>query len=267
MNPIEIARCKVLTNALTDPSFSTPCRALISYQQRCGYSTHQIPEPWNGNIASAPLLFVASNPAISPDEHYPTLEWSDAEIVQFFQGRFGDGMPRTRQHAPDEPIRNGIYVRRADGGYDSRWSRFLASIRARAAELGLLRPGTDYAVTEVVHCKSPSESSKQDGAMVANARDHCVDLHFEKVLLHAGARVIVFLGDHARRAAVRKLGVNPVEGACALEPMDIAGRQRVLIFLHHPSARLKGRSKALNAQLGLDIVGRIRTFLAAEKSL
>jgi hypothetical protein len=53
-----------------------------------------LPEPWNGALDRAPILFHSSNPAFGPDEDYPTGDrtaWSDARIVDFFEHRFGGG--------------------------------------------------------------------------------------------------------------------------------------------------------------------------------
>jgi len=75
--------------------------------------------------------------------------------------------------------------------------RFWASIRRRAAEIWNLpheqiRPGLDFAITEVVHCKSRQEEG------VSQALDTCKKLHWDDTLRLASAKLIVVLGKVAR---------------------------------------------------------------------
>jgi len=73
------------------------------------------------------------------------------------------------------------------------------AIRARAAELlekqtSQVVAGTDYALTEVVRCKSQGEEG------VAEARATCVREYLEPTLAASAASVIVVLGAQAKRA-------------------------------------------------------------------
>ena len=185
-----------------------------------------------------------SNPAISAVERYPDDGWPDAEIVAYFDGRFGD--------APSAPIADGRRVLNSDGSR-SRASPYLSSVRLRARELGLERPGIDYAMTEVVHCKSRSEA---EGVAAASAA--CAAAHFAPLLAACGARLVVFLGAHAAAAAQRHLGLDP---AVPLHgPLPVAGRSRWVVFLPHPNAR--GKKKSLAAHLSPAQVAELRQGLA-----
>ena len=46
-------------------------------------------DPWNGDLETAAVLFIASNPSISFDEDFPTATWEDERVVAFFADRFG----------------------------------------------------------------------------------------------------------------------------------------------------------------------------------
>ncbi len=46
------------------------------------------PEPWDGFIERAEILFIGSNPSIDFDEIYPTDYWEKEEIYEFYNNRF-----------------------------------------------------------------------------------------------------------------------------------------------------------------------------------
>ena len=129
---LAITRCPELITART--SGAHPCSKIASVQRHDAY---QVPEPWSGHIERAPILFVASNPSIDEDERFPTASWSEADTIDYFQRRFD-----------------------SDAGYISQRAynkvRFWTAVRARAKEIFQRDavPGKDFALTELVHCKS-----------------------------------------------------------------------------------------------------------------
>lgn len=84
-------------------------------------------------------------------------------------------------------------------------------------------PGRDYALTEIVHCKSPHEIG------VAEAATTCTDMHMENVMSVAAARVIIAVGAFTHRwflgpgAAVPDAPIARVLG----------GRPRLIAFTAH----------------------------------
>lgn len=86
-----------------------------------------------------------------------------------------------------------------------------------------------------MHCKSTKERG------VADARSFCSDRYLTSVLALSPAQVVVFLGDHAERAAHYVLGLPPTLGwrpECEhVAEAVIAGRNRVVAFLPHPNYR------------------------------
>ncbi len=92
-----------------------------------------------------------------------------------------------------------------------------------------VEPGTDYALTEVVHCKSKSEIG------VREAEDFCASRYFSRIVSVSGARIIVVLGKPARKVFETELGF-PKEGIMH-GPTRLSGRERIVTFLPHPNAR------------------------------
>jgi hypothetical protein len=148
---IEIARCPVFVackNGERPPG--DPCGAIVAVQADVSLAGHHLPEPWSGQLTLAPILFVSSKPSISRSEEYPLWRWSDEEIIDLFENRFGRGRKPW--------VINGARSLRLDGTHSGSVP-FWAGVRNRATDL-LDRPavpGEDYALVEVVRCKSAEE--------------------------------------------------------------------------------------------------------------
>jgi hypothetical protein len=218
-----ITRCHVVDLCRADKQL--PCKAVALDSQPPDQATFQVPEPWSGRLETAPILFVSSNPSIDLAELYPTSEWTDADRVAFFRDRFAPGDPpwiddrmRARQRDPaNQPARGTTY-----------WF----ATQARAAEL-LGRPpvpGVDYALTEVVHCKSTDEIG------VSKAASTCSATWLRPILRLAGARVVVLMGAVAREAFAAEF--RWPRGAFE-PPHELEGRPRIVLQLPHPNAHTK----------------------------
>jgi hypothetical protein len=97
--------------------------------------------------------------------------------------------------------------------------------------------GRDYALTEVVHCKSASEG------FVKEARRPCVDRYLEAVLAISPAAVVFIVGLHAARAVEQIDALLPASryaaDASAGHPgqcvrASLADRERLLAYVPHP---------------------------------
>jgi hypothetical protein len=245
----EIARCPVIADwyAYPDRRWSSPCHRIIDYQaQNFGAAergAYQSPEPWRGDLAGAPLLFVSSNPSIGDDgpDEYPRWGWPDAAIVRYFNLSF------------DELIINGAYTRPIPRLGRSVYVPFWGGVRDRARELmgPAVRPGRDYAFTEAVHCKSRQEIG------VREALTPCARRYLRRVIAVAGARVVVALGGVARAAVaseLRELGIAPgaqPNWGIVLELPAIGGRDRLVTFLPHPNAHQRRSFAACAAEADL----------------
>jgi hypothetical protein len=145
-------------------------------------------------------------------------------------------------------------VLRQDGSR-GRWVRFWASARRRACEVlqkerNEVRPGIDFALTEIVHCKSRNEIG------VSEAREFCSDRYLQRILCVSAARVLIVFGDHAREAVWRylKLSFGISEQGVLTEPVIIENISRIFVFLPHPNARGPKKTLKDNLETGLDLL-------------
>jgi hypothetical protein len=136
---LDIAHCPNVQLCLDHPRQPHPCRKIVEVQRAGSLVAHQLPEPWNGQLERAPILFLSSNPSISEREWYPLANWADDQTEGYFSNRFGGG--RTRW------VRDGRYVLWSDGVYSPKGVNFWAHMQNRARELlpeHDVQPGKDY---------------------------------------------------------------------------------------------------------------------------
>lgn len=218
----EIARCSNVESCIQNASVQHPCRSIVSFQRNSTLDEYQIPEPWSGHIDKAPILFLSSNPSIGSDEDYPRWSWSDIAIDDYFNNRFGSGQKAWIKHGTKTLLKDGSY---------SKVVRFWAAVRLRAIELleRQVEPGSDYAITEIVHCKSWKEIG------VIEAEKECVSKYLKKVLEIAAAKVVVVLGTRAKEAIINEFNIS--RGIAVSDPTQIGNKERLITFLPHPNAR------------------------------
>lgn len=209
---LRINRCPEVQSARY--SRSHPCAKIVGQQSS---SAFQAPEPWRGHIETAPILFVSSNPSISGEETFPPIGWTDRQIVAYYEGCFDRDVSGPYQ------IDDKIYSSVA----------FWREVRARAGEI-LGRPavqGADYALTELVHCKSTREEG------VRQALPLCTQKWLERVVEQSGAKILVVLGKSAETACSEIWNLNSRHKLHLAVPTP--GRDRAVLFLPHPNARGK----------------------------
>jgi hypothetical protein len=245
---MEIARCPAATEICSGGApASHPCNTIVTQQTGV---TFQVPEPWSGLIDVAPILFISSNPSIDEFEMYPDQSWNPERLTDFFQNRFTSSAGW---------VRSGLYALRQNGSYSDKWVRFWASTRARAREiLGRgARPGVDYALTEVVRCKSRNELG------VKEAQRFCSSRYLPRTLSVAKARALIVYGVPAKNAIYDQFGSTILPRGRNLGSLSIAGIDRILAFLPHPNER--GSKKTLEANLGIDGLAVVRDYTERKK--
>jgi uracil-DNA glycosylase len=272
---LEIARCPVIERCITDYEYESPCRSIIRHQWP-GFSPvelrarwrreHHVPVPWVGHLEEAPLLFLSSNPGLGSKrdpgkpagaphpplaalrsavlaEHAslgrpfeaPKWEWADEQILDSYESSFDVWLDGGTRPLQDEQGTPGTEV------------PYWAGVKAVAADVfgENVVPGRQYALTEVVRCKSSGEFG------VPAAASECVPRYLKQTLAVSPAPVIVILGRKARQVfrALYKYADAPV-----VSPREIAveGRPRRIVFLSHPSAREGGNAKPLKYPKRLD---------------
>jgi hypothetical protein len=103
-------------------------------------------------------------------------------------------------------------------------------------------PGVDFALTEVVHCKSLKERG------VPEALDFCSERYLERVIAIAAANVLIVYGKHAADAIRGRFGSVMLPLEHDLSIMSVRGIPRMLVFLPHPNR--PGPMKTLEARVG-----------------
>lgn len=209
---LAINRCPEVSKSRSTPNH--PCSQIVGSQQAGAF---QSPEPWRGHIETAPILFISSNPSISGEVTFPPIDWTDKEIIDHYQGCFDKGVPGPYQI--DAKAFNRV--------------PFWREVRGRATEiLGRVAvPGTDFALTELVHCKSRREYG------VGEALSLCTRNWLEPVLEQSCAKVLVVLGKHAETACSGLWRLDSRRKVHLSVPLY--GSDRAIVFLPHPNARQK----------------------------
>jgi hypothetical protein len=255
---LEVARCPIVERCLDDPEPRHPCASIVLDQWegipvadrlRHWREVHQLPEPWQGHLEQARILFVSSNPSISGTITQPIQLPPPPDDERVFRGKTASEHPSVRRvggpkwiWADDELvdrydasfdlyIASGTKDIRPDGSVP-RATMFWSAVKRRAQELipeRPVRPGLDYALTEAVRCKSRNERGAPE------ALNTCSGRYLHTTLEHAGASVFVVLGRWAKIAVERHLNVHT--SSVVGGPVRVGERERYVAFLPHPNAR------------------------------
>ena len=196
---VAIARCENVAAAVIDKSHK--CHVVVNYQDDT--PDRHIPEGWFGNLPGARVLFVSSNPSIDPaesheSENFPRSHWTDDAIAEWVTRRIDqswDEVPVTFQRAGHKDF----LWRCVDGkyrGFGSANSPQQTWNKTHKRAIEILGPDADpsqnYALTEVVHCKSTNEHG------VADAVPVCASKWLTSIVETAEqARVILICGSKA----------------------------------------------------------------------
>ena len=175
----EIIRSQFGLYDCTYNNFQNDC-----YIFKCNF---QIPEPWSGHIDKAFLLFLGPNPSFSADEHYPGF----GEIC-CSNSKQGEELPLF-----DEKQLIDFYDKRFENNpKKNSWSKYWKKAEDIASWFygKKVIPGCDYALSEVVHCKSKG----QEG--VEEALEECTTKYLERLLDISPAKVVVVLGAYTKYA-------------------------------------------------------------------
>ena len=222
---LKIARCQNMNGYYANKLDSQKCKKVIESQNFNSIEKFHLPEPWNGNIQNAPILFISSNPSISSKdnqgnylEQFPINNWPNHQIIDFFTNRFGGG--------EKEWVKDGRYSLQTNGTHSSKGTSYWINMRNRSAELLDRDPekvimGIDFASTELVHCKSRSEIGYND------ALTYCTEQYFSAILDISTAKVVICVGASTGKY-VRDYFGFPDSKICV---EDLEGKKRYFVFL------------------------------------
>jgi|TARA_B100001540_G_C15622853_1_gene558426 hypothetical protein len=215
---LEICRCPNVALAKGDSSH--PCSEVVSVQSKS--NEFQLPEPWTGDLINSRLLIIASNPSIDESEAYPTSNWEDRWIIDFFKNRFDENYGWTQE---------GLHVLQKDRvTFAERHVPYWAEVRKQAERIYGRETiaGVDYTLTEVVHCKSRGREG------VKSAAKKCSKKWLEPIIGLSPAKVLLVLGDEAGQMTGEFLGLD--ESRISHRYLDYAGSNRWILFVPAPGS-------------------------------
>lgn len=162
---IEIARCK-----------GSGCCITIRDAQH-DHKVFHLPEPWNGHLSEADILFVGTNPNYNAKEvDFPQDKDPNDYIIDFFDKRF----ERYKESKHDNNFYNSILT-------CANWILNNGDDSKRSFELF-----DRIASTELVHCKSHNSEGVDD------CIDYCYNSWFKKIIENFDGQYVVLIGQKAR---------------------------------------------------------------------
>jgi hypothetical protein len=236
----EITTCENIKKTLNG-NFDSDCKnceKIIKSQKCDNIENFQLPEPWNGDLENCKILFISSNPSFNQDENYPLGDWDKSVVSDFFINRFT---------SKKKWVKNELYTLQSNDVYSENWVRFWAAVRSIARVILDTRSttaGKDYALTEIVHCKSKDEEGVQD------AMETCADKYLDRIIKITKAKIIICLGGKAADAVKLRYQIETTGIFFESSVMD-----KVFLFLPHPNAH---KERKLNKILTQDDLEKVK---------
>jgi len=225
---LDITNCKSFEQ---DSDDTKPCFKIAHYQIKSKLSKKDfmLPEPWDGDILQAPILVISSNPAFTEEELFPTRNWPQEMVADYFTNRF-----KNRGSKYSWTYNHKILLKDGTRGHSVRyWS----SIKKRVEEILGRRavPGQDYCMTEIVHCKTNKEYG------VKEAIGYCSREFLFKKITISQAHLIMAIGAHVKSffKEVSELQSIPI------------------MYLPHPAAHISKTVKAIYTEEEIQIFREI----------
>jgi len=222
------------------------CENIIKSQKCSEYKDFQLPEPWNGDLENCKILFISSNPSFNSEEYYPLGDWDKSKVSDFFINRFNKNEDKNIW------VKDELRPQLKDGDYSKKknWVRFWAAVRSIARVILDTRStnaGKDYALTEIVHCKSKDEEGVQE------AMKTCADKYLDRIIKITKAKIIICLGEKASNVVKNRYRIETTEKFFENSTMD-----KVFLFLPHPNAHVE---RKLNKILTQDELEKVKNKL------
>lgn len=264
-----ICSCPNVLKALSETNH--PCHKVVNVQKAMisnAPDLRQRPEPWIGNLAAAKVLFLSSNPSISDDpdvsvrEDFPTYGMSVEESAKYFVNRFNPEIHPPHATFKTESKADFLY-RSNDGEYRGKGGKKNTPIETwqeihnRAMEIlgPNCHPHMDYALTEVVKCKSKGEVG------VKSASTECVDTWMARVFDLSAARIVVVVGRHSRDNFAHKIqgipsdfgtdpktypGLGPLTRSLRdIKVSSFGGKPRLYVYNWHPTGMIPSKTEMI----------------------
>lgn len=241
----QISRCSNIESCIGGRNCNHPCSDIVQSQNIQCADEFRAPEPWSGNLGSAPILFISDSTITASEEEYPTLSWPDFLIKDFFNNRFGGGQKRW--------VKDGLYPLCKDSSYKKQWNRLWSSCINRTLELKdsiNIMPGHDFAITEIARCRITKHFNTNSAA------NECSSLYLRSVISLSGASVIVGMGEAAKYYICKECGFQADGNIYG--PISNNNQERYFAFLPHYHKR---GNRAFNETMGIEELKVISDFL------
>lgn len=138
------------------------------------HNVFHLPEPWNGHLSEADILFVGTNPNYNAKEvDFPQDKDPNNYIIDFFDKRF-------ERYKESKPRKNSFYNRLIT------WASWILDEGRTTALFDRI------ASTELVHCKSHNSEGVDD------CIDYCYERWFKKIIGNFNGKYVVLIGQKAR---------------------------------------------------------------------
>ena len=184
----DIVRCKELDNP------ESVCKEIIELQKN--KEEWQVPEPWSGDIVKSPVLFIGKNPSINLREEYPLMnndKWAEPLIEDFFMNRFGNGKKEWVKDGKRVLLKSKEKCK-VEYSFVKNWSKTIEWFsQLTGKKINEVKPGLDYSITDIVHCKSERGKAAKNNIIKKCAKTHLID-----ILDLANAKLIIVLGNDAK---------------------------------------------------------------------
>lgn len=233
---------QIIQCGLSAQSADSECHSIWKAQGCSSLDNFQVPEPWNGDIANARLLFLSINPGYTPNEMYPRKgnpwwtdergDWATDNIYDFFTNRFSS----EHEYVQSENGRR-FRIKMEDGSQKKLEGRPFWEEIDKIATLIFNRGvliGKDYAITEIVHCKTTNAYQIGKGCY-----PKCLNLWLEQVLNVAqNVERIIVVGGVPRKLIARFVFpqiANPKRYKW-YERSVPSGKKYSWLFIDHPAA-------------------------------
>ena len=215
---LSIATCNEIKTACQDEKH--PCNKIVLAQKYLGSEFRQTPEPWAGNLAEAPLLFVGSNPSISEDaergEDFPKIgfwgsetthfDWPQERIVEFHTRRFDQGREKPYVRPNAQYLCNDGEYRGRDGAkpgqrhFQKYWkTAFTEANYIFGEEIDI---SNSICLSEVVHCKTKKEKKNGKSIGLDEALSNCTSRFLLKIFEASPASLVVLTGAFSKKGVL-----------------------------------------------------------------
>lgn len=208
-----------------------PCTK-VSSVAKCPHSL--MPEPWNGHLSEAKILFIGSNPSFDCNEVYPDATWSSKQICDFFENRFKNGKVKNGKEV-SVPYWTYLikYTNWINDEFNTKGKTPLTKYPITKQKKNMYDGlNNNVASTEIVHCKS------KGGKGFEEAHCKCSDMWMADILNLFKGKLIVVLGDKAKDA---------INNCCKLNAI-FAGQKIPVIYLPHPNVPMSDKNRKAAVQ-------------------